>query len=82
MVDRPSPTLSPPPAAFVGFGEDAGLDLPPLSPHVERQIIARLLSRDFEAWSDAAARVGHCAHPVKVTGRSTRVDATTGEVLS
>ena len=79
MVDRPSLAPSQP---FAGFGEDAGLDLPPVTPRVEQQIIDRLLSRDFDAWSDAAARVGHCAHPVKVAGHSTRVDTSTGEILS
>ena len=40
MVDRPSLAPSQP---FGGFGEDAGLDLPPLSLRVEQQIIDRQL---------------------------------------
>ena len=28
--------------------------------------MARLLSRDFDAWSEAASRVGHCANPIRL----------------
>ncbi len=36
----------------------------------------------FDAWADAASRVGHCAHPIKLVGSSSRVDRATGEVTS
>ncbi|WP_407068213.1 replication initiator [Lapillicoccus sp.] len=49
----------------------------PLSTRTEAEVIARLLSR---AWT--AARVGHCAHPIRLRGSSTTVDKATGEVLS
>ena len=51
-------------------------------PGVHRQVRQRLLSPEFDAWSAAAARVGYCAHPVRLLGSSIRVDACTGEVVS
>lgn len=53
------------PAAFPGHGEDAPLDLPPLTPRVEEQLKDLLVSRRFGAWSEALARVGNCAHPIR-----------------
>jgi hypothetical protein len=53
-----------------------------LKPDVRRQVRDRLLSPDFEAWSATAARVGYCAHPIRLCGSSARVDAATGEVVS
>jgi hypothetical protein len=70
------------PDAFPGFDEDAPLDLPPLSAGMERQIRELVVSRDFDAWSEALARVGNCARPIRLRGRSERIDATTGEVVS
>ena len=58
------------------------LGLSHVDPATEAQVIARLTSRDFDAWSAAAARVGHCARPVRLHGHSQTVDARTGEVLS
>jgi len=58
------------------------LDLSGLSAAALSQATARLLSQDFPAWSDAAARVGHCARPVRLRGSSTTVDTATGEVLA
>ena len=49
-------------------GEDHPLDLGHLDAATEAQVLARLLSRDFDAWSEAAARVGHCAKPVRLHG--------------
>ena len=71
-----------PAVPFAGFGDEAALDLDLGSPRVAAQVMARLLSPDFEDWSNAAARVGSCANPIRLTGSSMRVDATTGEVLS
>jgi hypothetical protein len=53
-----------------------------LSEAGKSQLIARLLSPDFDEWSQAAARVGHCSHPVRLRGSSVTVDQATGEVLS
>ncbi|WP_157557794.1 replication initiator [Intrasporangium oryzae] len=63
-------------------GEGQPLDLGHLDAATEAQVLARLLSRDFDAWSEAAARVGHCAKPVRLHGSSQTVDTRTGEVLS
>ena len=64
------------------LGEGHPLDLSHLDPATEAQVVARLLSRDFNAWSEAASRVGHCAKPIRLRGHSQTVDARTGEVLS
>ncbi len=44
-------------------------------------ITRRITSRTFTDWADAAAKVGHCAKPVRLHGSSTRYDESTGEVL-
>ena len=80
-TDRPSPATHPA-QAFPGFGEDAGLDLPALTPDLEAQITARIVSRDFDAWADAAARVGHCARPIRLRGSSTTFDTRTGAAVA
>ena len=36
---------------------------------------------DFDAWSEALARVGNCAHPIRLRGRSETVDTATGEIV-
>lgn len=71
-----------PSVPFAGFGSEAALDLDVGSPRVAAQVMARLLSPDFEDWSSAVARVGSCVSPIHLTGSSMRVDAATGEVLS
>jgi hypothetical protein len=62
--------------------ELAQLDLSGITPTQERQILDRLLRDDFDAWADQAARVGHCAHPIRLTGEQHTVEAATGSVLS
>ncbi len=79
-MTTPLPALVP--DAFPGHGEDAPLDLPPLTPRLEEQMRGLLVSREFDAWSEALARVGNCAHPVKLHGHSQRIDTRTGEILS
>lgn len=69
------------PDAFPRFGEDAPLDLPPLTAGIEQQFRDLVVSRDFDAWSEALARVGNCARPVKLRGHSQTVDMRTGEIL-
>ena len=61
-------------------GEDHPLDLDHLDAATEAQVIARLLSRNFDAWSAAASRVGHCAKPIRLHGQSDTVDVKTGEI--
>ena len=70
------------PKPFAGYGEDAALDLDLDSPAVAAQVVKRLLSPDFEDFSDQLTRVGFCANPIHLTGSSTTIDAATGEVLS
>ena len=70
------------PASFPGFAEDTPLDLSPLTARAEAQITDLIASKDFDAWSEALARVGNCAHPIRLHGQSQRVDAATGEILS
>lgn len=67
---------------FSGYGENAPLDLDLSSAAVARQIAKRMLSPDFDDWSEAVSRVGFCLHPIHLVGSSTTVDAGTGEVLS
>ena len=74
-------SLVPSPAPFPGHGEDAGLDLSGISARTEAQIIARLLSPEHDAWADTLAKVGNCAHPIRLHGTSTTIAATSGEVL-
>ena len=61
---------------------DGGLDLGVLSPAVEAQVVDRIVSPQFDAWAETAARVGHCARPIRLHGSSQRIDTLTGEVLS
>jgi hypothetical protein len=70
------------PAAFPGHGEDAPLDLPPVTEQVQQQVKDRLVSPGFDAWSEALARVGNCSRPIRLHGHSQRVDVVTGEILS
>jgi hypothetical protein len=63
-------------------GSERPLDLADHGEAVTKQIVARLLSKDFDAWSDAASRVGFCSNPIHLVGTSTTFDKATGEVLS
>ena len=36
----------------------------------------------FDRWTDQAAGTGYCANPIRLIGHTTRVDTSTGEVLS
>lgn len=68
----------PVPQGFLGHREDAGLDMPPLTPRVESPIGELLRSGRFDDWSEALARVGNCSQPVPLHGYSQRVDTATG----
>lgn len=68
-------------AHFDGFGEASPLDLD-LSPRMAAQLLDRVKDGTFDAFATAAAHVGHCAHPIRLSGSTTRIDAHTGEVLS
>lgn len=75
-------TSTAPREPFPGFGDEAALNLDLASSRVAAQVMARLLSPDFEDWSNAVARVGSCTNPIHLTGSSMRLDTRTGEVLS
>lgn len=55
------------PHVFPGHDQDAGLDLPPLTPAVETQIGDLLTSGRFDAWSEALAR------PTRDLGKWSRI---------
>lgn len=61
-------------------GEDRPLDLD-LDETTERQLVARLFSRDFDDWSQVLSRVGFCANPIRLVGRSETFDMRTGELV-
>jgi hypothetical protein len=65
----------------VGERDDRPLDLPNLDAQTHAQVVARLLSPDFDAWSVAASRVGFCAKPIRLVGQSRTFDKTTGELM-
>jgi len=69
-------------SGFPGFGEDAPLDLPSLSARAEQQICDLVVSRGFDDWSEALARVGNCVNPVRLQGSSVTIDTLTGEVVA
>ena len=64
----------------VQFDEERPLDLD-LDPTTERQLVARLFSRDFDDWSEVLSRVGFCANPIRLVGRSETFDTSTGELV-
>lgn len=66
----------------VRFGEDWPLSLDlDLDKTTERQLVARLFSRDFDDWSEVLSRVGFCANPIRLVGRSDTFDITTGALV-
>jgi len=67
---------------FAGYGDGSQLDLGELSHRAAQQVGARLLSREAWDWADTVARVGNCAHPIKLRGSTETIDPATGEVLS
>ncbi len=71
-----------PHAAFRGFSVDSPLELPPMSERVEQELHDLLVSPHFDAWSQTAARLGYCAKPIRLMGRSDTVDRTSGEMIS
>jgi len=57
-------------------------DLPPVTAMTRQQVSDLLVSPTFDAWSEALVRVGNCAHPIRLRGRSETVDTATGEIVS
>ena len=72
------------PDAFPGWPEPqaaAPAELRPLTGPAVRQVGDLFRSGDFDAWSEALARVGNCAHPIRLHGHSETVDTATGEII-
>ena len=65
----------------IGERDDRPLDLPDLDAATHAQVVARVLSPDFDAWSVAASRVGFCAKPIRLVGHSRTFDKVTGELV-
>ena len=51
---------------FPGFSDQAPLHLPALSERTHQEVLERLLSRDFDDWSEAVARVGRVPRPLRL----------------
>lgn len=68
-------------SGFPGFGEGVPLDLSGLSDVEAVGLAGRLVDGTMTAFTESAARVGHCARPVRLVGHSTTVDAVTGEIV-
>jgi hypothetical protein len=62
-------------------GVESTLDVPPLTARAAQQVTGMLGSDHLDPFSEALSRVGNCAHPVRVVGRSETVDTTTGEIV-
>ncbi len=63
------------------IGEYAPLDLSGLSERAIGDVRRRLVDGSWRDWSEAAARVGHCARPIRLHGSCVRVDRSTGAVV-
>ena len=68
-------------SGFPGYGEGAPLDLSGLTEAGAAALASRFLDGSMAAFTDAAAAVGYCAHPIRLAGSSTTIDAATGQVL-
>ena len=71
------------PDAFPGFPEPEAspAELRPLTGLAARQVGDLFRSGDFDAWSEALARVGNCSRPIRLHGHSQTVDTATGEII-
>jgi len=65
---------------FPGFGADAPLDLGDLALADAGCIVGRLSDGTMPALAATLAKVGNCAHPVRLVGSSDTVDMRTGEI--
>ena len=70
------------PDVFPGSNVPAPHELPPVTAQTQQQVGDLLVSPKFDPWSEALVRVGNCAQPIRLRGRSQMVDTTTGEILS
>ena len=70
------------PEVFPGLSATMPGGLPPVTAGTRQQVSDLIASPTYDAWSEALVRVGNCAHPIRLRGRSQRVDTTTGEIVS
>ena len=70
------------PDVFPDQGVDASAELMPLTAEARRPVTEQLGSGEFDAWTEALARVGNCARPIRLHGHTETVDTATGEILS
>jgi predicted DNA-binding transcriptional regulator AlpA len=68
--------------SFSDFEEGPPLDFAGWSPRMLDQLQHMISTSQFMPFADALARVGNCAHPIRLLGSSMRIDAATGENLS
>jgi hypothetical protein len=65
------------------FGPEHAIEgVPVLSETAGEQVKSFMASPGFDSWTEALARVGNCAHPIRLRGRSETVDTATGEIVS
>jgi hypothetical protein len=56
--------------------------VPELTPHTRGELLDLIHDAPrFDGWSEAAARVGNCARPIRLRGHTDSVDTATGEVV-
>lgn len=67
---------------FPGFGPDTPLDLADLVASEVASIVGRLADGTMPALAATLAKVGNCAHPVRLVGSSETVDTRTGEITT
>jgi hypothetical protein len=48
--------------------------------YVLEEVLARVTRADYERWAAGVQSAGYCAHPVRLSGSITTIDASTGEV--
>ncbi|MCT1619304.1 replication initiator [Janibacter hoylei] len=78
-----TPSPAPDQGRFPGYGEDAPLDLPDLTrPGTAQLIASRMADGSMDAFFDALASTGNCAHPVRLAGSSSTIDTDSGEVIT
>ena len=78
VTGNTQPGLVCPASHAVREGRPLGLDPDEVT---EGQVVALLLARDFDDWSQALSWVGFCANPVRLVGRSETFDTTTGALV-
>ena len=70
------------PEVFRGLTATAPGDLPPVTARTRQQVSDLIVSPTYDASTEALVRVGNCAQPIRLRGRSQRVEVTTGEIVS